>query len=453
MISLYKLALKEFAPGIPADRKIKPFPKVKRPQKWTLAIQEHEARRAGKHYDVRLVDPQGRAHSWAVPKARLPDRGEKLLAIQQPTHTRDYALNFEGEIEEGYGAGKVKLKQVVPVEVVKAEPNRLKFYLYENKQPREYQLFRGKGNNWYLTQTTPTLKDLKIQLGRGKYQETAPEKIDFNDPNQMLQAKIDGAGVIVALHKKKPIRVVSQRSPKHSDVIEHTHKNPKWLQYSTPPELDNTVLRAELYGVDPKTHKAIPARQLAGILNSRVWKAREAKFKPRLAVFDIERYRGKNVQKLPYRDRFELIRKIVKKLPDTHIPPFATEPKHKLSLLDLIRKGKLKETTEGAVLWPLNDPNARPIKAPFRPLFDVYIRKIERGQGKYQNAAGAVYYSWTPHGRIVGRIGTGFTDAERKDMLQNPEKYIGRVAKVTAKGKHPSGALREPAFQEWHLEK
>ena len=53
----------EFAPGIPRSRAIKPIPRVKstRPQTWGMAIQTHEARRAGPHLDLRLVDKSGKA--------------------------------------------------------------------------------------------------------------------------------------------------------------------------------------------------------------------------------------------------------------------------------------------------------------------------------------------------------------------------------------------------------
>jgi hypothetical protein len=38
-------------------------------------------------------------------------------------------------------------------------------------------------------------------------------------------------------------------------------------------------------------------------------------------------------------------------------------------------------------------------------------------------------------------------------MYNNPNKYIGKVARVFALGQHPSGALRAPAFSNWHLNK
>lgn len=96
-----KHAKEEFAPGIPKGREIHPLPKVTKPEEWMLAVQRHNADVAGEHLDLRLVDPQGRAHSWAIPKASLPRPGEKaVLAVPQPTHTAEYALTAgeKGEI-------------------------------------------------------------------------------------------------------------------------------------------------------------------------------------------------------------------------------------------------------------------------------------------------------------------------------------------------------------------
>ena len=139
----------EFAPGIPAARTIDPIPSV-RNRAWDLAIQLHEARRAGKHFDLRLVDPKtNKAHSFAVPKARLPTlRDRMLLAVQQPTHTADYALNFEGTIPEGtYGAGKVTLPIREKVQIIKSNANRIQF---ERQDGDRFTLFRTKGLHWGL---------------------------------------------------------------------------------------------------------------------------------------------------------------------------------------------------------------------------------------------------------------------------------------------------------------
>jgi len=151
-------ARKEFAPGIPANRKIHKIPKVKNPQPWTLAIQKHDADKAGTHFDLRLIPPKGnKAHSWAIPKAKLPKRGVMQLAIQQPTHTKEYATTFSGKIPKGtYGAGKVTMHTNEPVTVLSAGDNRVKFRRASGEQ---FTLFRTKEKQWGITKTAAEVID------------------------------------------------------------------------------------------------------------------------------------------------------------------------------------------------------------------------------------------------------------------------------------------------------
>ena len=145
-------AKNEYAPGIPSNKKIEKIPIVKVPTMWDMAVQEHKALKAGKHWDLRLVDPAGHAHSFAIPKSRFPSANKMLLAIQQPTHTKDYALNFVGTIPKGYGAGTVTMPIKEKVQINHSDDDGLSF-----KRPNGslFSLFRtglGGKNNWGLRQ-------------------------------------------------------------------------------------------------------------------------------------------------------------------------------------------------------------------------------------------------------------------------------------------------------------
>ena len=78
--------------------------------KQRYTIHEHHARRAGRHFDLRLQH-KNNVCSFALPKAKLPDGNGVLLAIR--THT-DYddlsALDFSGTIPSGeYGGGSLSI--------------------------------------------------------------------------------------------------------------------------------------------------------------------------------------------------------------------------------------------------------------------------------------------------------------------------------------------------------
>ena len=146
-----KAARREFAPGIPISRKVHKIPN--KTGKWDMVVQLHDAKKAGKHWDLRLIEPgTTRAHSFAIPRARFPGKKDKmLLAIQQPTHTADYALNFEGEISAGtYGAGKVTQELREKINVLKSNDKSIKF---ERPDGKRYTMFRTDGINWGIRRT------------------------------------------------------------------------------------------------------------------------------------------------------------------------------------------------------------------------------------------------------------------------------------------------------------
>jgi hypothetical protein len=150
---------KEFAPGIPAGKTVEKIPTFRQPKSWMMAVQEHKADRAGKHYDLRLVDPwTGHAHSWAIPKARLPKEGDKALAIQTPTHSADYALSFGAgsprTILKGYGKGTVEIKHKEPVQVLAASPDKVRFQRRVDGTEEDFVLFRTKDDSWLLRNMT-----------------------------------------------------------------------------------------------------------------------------------------------------------------------------------------------------------------------------------------------------------------------------------------------------------
>ena len=64
--------------------------------------------------------------------------------------------------------------------------------------------------------------------------------------------------------------------------------------------------------------------------------------------------------------------------------------------------------------------------------------------------AGGFGYSLGPKGDVVGRVGTGFSEEARHEMLAEPEKWVGRLARIRSQGQFPGGAHRAPAFLALH---
>jgi len=112
------------------------------------AIQKHQASHL--HYDLRL-EKNGVLKSWAIPKTPPKTKGTKRLAIQVEDHALSYA-NFEGEIEEGYGKGSVKLWDTGTYEIIESKPKLLVINIKGKKLKGEYCLvktgFGKKKNGW-----------------------------------------------------------------------------------------------------------------------------------------------------------------------------------------------------------------------------------------------------------------------------------------------------------------
>ena len=123
-----------------------------------FVLQLHEAKRAGRHYDLRLQYPYKKSlASWALTKAKIPKKiGEKVLAMRTEDHDKSW-LRFQGEIPEGYGAGKVKIEQRGNVEILGWYDKAITFKVSGSPMNGKYALIKFKSiqkkNSWLLVKS------------------------------------------------------------------------------------------------------------------------------------------------------------------------------------------------------------------------------------------------------------------------------------------------------------
>ena len=438
------------APGLPLPLTKKKLPRLEK-EVGVLNIQEHKAEKAGKHYDLRILLPKGPLYSWAARKF-LPKDKKPILAIRQPDHSPDY-LGWEGTIPKGvYGAGKVKSVLLEPIDVISSHPDAIKFNLYEKRHAKEYLLFKTDKDKWLLKNITPKIKDIP------DYKISMPEKKimpPLTDPKYMVQAKIDGAHTIVLIEPGKQIRVFSYRREKGTGKLyEHTWKIPGLIGVKAPKNVPKMILRGELFAL--KKDKPASISELAGLLNASIWKARkdinEKGYKFRIALFDVYKIKDKKLEVAPYKEKFEILKKATKLTDIFMLPPYATSYKEKEKLIEAIKKKKLPLTKEGVVFWNLEEKKL-PFKVKFKNEYDVIIKGWFPAKGKFKGLIGGFYYALPDNpDKIVGKVGTGFTLAERKRLTKMKDKLIGEYARVEAAEKLPSGALRAPSFIALHLD-
>jgi hypothetical protein len=426
MIELSKIG--EYAPGIPSNKKIK---KIDIQQGFTqLLIQKHHAHKAGKHLDFRISGPGG-LYSWAIKD--LPKKpGTNVLAVQQPTHTHDYA-SFEGKIESGYGAGTVKKHLDENVDIAYANKEKIKL-ISPTLGPMALINLKDK-NNWLLVKMKPFKGSI---THKPKYKSTDISAIDVNDKNQSISSKIDGAHSIVELGRTN--HIYSYRKSKKTGLpIDHTNQLPSIRDMRTPDDLRGTILRTEVYA------KGAPAETISGILNSSLELSREKQKKYPLipSMFNIIRYGRKNVEDAPYSEKIKMMEDINKRLPNLHLPDMAITPKAKKKLIHAIRSGKHPETKEGVIVHNLNEPESF-VKAKIRNEYDKYIRTIDPKQRR-------VGFSSTKIGPIQGWVGTGISNELNRHLHDRPKDFIGKKVRLNAQQEFSSGALRAPSWAGLHI--
>ncbi len=137
----------------PKGKAAKPRAKVKQPR-WVL--QEHHARRL--HWDLRL-ERDGVAVSFALPHGLPYEPGRNSLAVHTEDHPLEY-LEFAGEIPKGsYGAGTMTVFDKGTYEVEKFDDKKIEVHLHGERVDARYALFPlGKSKDekdWMIHRMDP----------------------------------------------------------------------------------------------------------------------------------------------------------------------------------------------------------------------------------------------------------------------------------------------------------
>jgi len=126
-----------------------------------FVVMEHEAKKAGKHFDLRFKIPgSDNWASFAVRKGVPEKTGQKVLAVRTHDHSRKEAL-FTGEIKSGYGAGTLKKWDSGKCDILKYKSSSMSIIFKGSKikglyhlvstgvidkeyKKQQYLLFKGK---------------------------------------------------------------------------------------------------------------------------------------------------------------------------------------------------------------------------------------------------------------------------------------------------------------------
>ena len=95
--------------------------------------------------------------------------------------------------------------------------------------------------------------------------------------------------------------------------------------------------------------------------------------------------------------------------------------------------------------------NASLIRIKEKVTYDLKVIDVFEGTGKYQGMMGGVICKWK-NGKTL-RVGSGFTDVERKTLWWDRGNAIGSIIEVEAMKESSKGLLREPRFKRIRLDK
>lgn len=452
---------KQFAPGIPRQHFPGDISKIKAKQLLDYVIQQHDAKRRGLHWDIRLGNKQMGLFSWATNRNPLTlHEGEKIPAARTNLHTHKYK-DFEGEIPKGYGAGNVSKVHEGKALVTHVDGKVISFSTADKKHPERFtmlDLTPEYGDKlWHMMkQTTPG----ETGAAKEKYKSLPEDKvIDYlkNLPKgATVQPKLDGALQFVRLLNEK-VEMMSHRVSKTTGKpVLHTERFfGERPHFDIPKELKDSILLAEVHGT--KGGKSIPVQDTSALLNSSIEnslnKQKENGVQLKAMLFGVARVGGKDLNDAPYKLKKEILEKALEVLPKHKffLPQELKSSEKAIELWNEIKNKVHQHTEEGVIIHP---EQGTPVKAKVMPEQDVIIKGFFGGEGKYKDVGvGGFYYSHTKDGPVVGKVGTGLNDDMRKLMHEDSKSFINRTARVHSQGQLPSGALRAPAFISLHEDK
>jgi hypothetical protein len=173
---------------------VTPLRRVEKPETWTGVVQDHRAKKARRHYDLRLGDPQsGIAHSWALPKHRLPEPGDRpVLAVQTEDHSIPY-MNFQGRIGQGYGSGTVRRHLRDKAEIQEARPGKVNFAM----GGQDYAMRQVGEKVWLMRNTTESMDMPEDFIDKAAAAMEIPKLAE--EPNALFRHSITGGASAGAL--------------------------------------------------------------------------------------------------------------------------------------------------------------------------------------------------------------------------------------------------------------
>lgn len=283
-----------------------------------------------------------------------------------------------------------------------------------------------------------------------------PEKLKklWDDDDYVAEIKVSGERLTLTFTGDQ-VRVSTRSGGKFSPdkPIEVTHRWPQIQQINVKGIPAGTILDGEAFS------KIRREEEIAGLFNyrSNVKMPDDMKF----IAFDCVYWGSESLEETPWHQRRLYLEKAINIIGKDIIEPAAVTHKRKKEFFETV----LKYGGEGVVLKHIlgkyvqgKKPANVWVKAKKKETYDCVITGFKPGKGKYKNMIGSVELSQYKEMGKVGEVveykllkvcnASGIDDELRKEMTENPEAFLGRVAVVDAYERVPGSVnLKQPRIK------
>jgi bifunctional non-homologous end joining protein LigD len=423
-----------------------------------FVIQEHHATRL--HWDLRL-EHDGVLVSFAIPNGLPEAPKDNRLAVHTEDHPLEY-LEFEGDIPKGqYGAGSMRIWDRGAYEELKWEPRKIEVLLHGERVQGRYALFPidkdEAPKNWMIHRMDPPADDA---AGAPMPDKIVPmmartATLPRDDGDWAFEVKWDG---VRAICHSEPGRMRL-----HSrNLLDITPRYPEIGRLNRALSHHRAVLDGEVVALDADGRPSFGALQRRMHVSAESAVRRLAKETPvTYVIFDLLWLDGHSLMELPYTERRARLAEL--ELGDAgrwRVPDYVVG--HGEQLL----AATAEQGLEGVIAKRLDsiyEPGRRTpswLKIKNVDRQEVVVGGWVPGDGKRRDRIGALLVGVRDDDgslRHVGRVGTGFTEAEL-DRLAEKLAPLEREDSPFAPGgpQIPRGAVfaepelvAEVEFREW----
>jgi hypothetical protein len=303
------------------------------------------------------------------------------------------------------------------------------------------------------------LKDQSVLVAKPDIHLKPPEFLKTlrqSDRPVSIEWKDDGSHANVAIHNLRAVyRSHRPEGESHYDKLpaieDLRNHSPVWLarRLFPGPEQEGTVLRGELHHPDG-------AARVGGILSALPEKSiriQQERGPVEFYAWDIAKFKGRDVSQMPYGQRRELYEAVIAEIRlfnrHLHIVPAMPEGGDPVEFYRaIIHDPRGLPWSEGVVV-KYQDSRDQWFKVKANDTLDVRVIRCLEGAGKFAGSLGAMVVEG-PTG-VESEIGSfQLTNEQRRWIWEHRQVLTGQIAEVRALTVNESGAIRAGTFVRFH---